>query len=191
MSRTGKRPVVIPEKVKVSISGGQLFAEGPLGKEKVALNPGAKVEVKDGKILVTRPGDTPADRCVQGTVRSLVANVVHGVSKGYSRDLEINGVGYRAEVKGPVLSMTLGFSHPVEYTIPAGIKVAVEKQTKLTISGSSKYMVGQVSAYIRGFKPPEPYKGKGIKYSDERIIRKVGKAAGAGAGGAAAGAGGK
>jgi large subunit ribosomal protein L6 len=178
---------MIPDKVKVNVTGSVLLADGPLGKERVVLNPGAKVEVKDGKVLVTRPGDTTADRCVQGTVRSLVANAVHGVSKGYSCDLEINGVGYRAEVKGPMLSLTLGFSHPVEYTIPAGIKIMVEKQTKLTISGSNKYMVGQVSAHIRGFKPPEPYKGKGIKYGDERIIRKVGKAAGAGAGGAAAG----
>lgn len=179
MSRTGKKPIVIPDKVKVNLKDGVLQAEGPLGKEEVKINPLAQVSVKDGKVVVAR-GDDESDqsRAVHGLVRALVANAVNGVSTGFSRDLEINGVGYRAEVKGPVLNLTLGFSHPVNYTIPKGIKIAVQNQTRLTVTGSNRDLVGRTAADIRGFRPPEPYKGKGIKYIDETIIRKVGKAAG-------------
>lgn len=179
MSRTGKKPIVIPDKVKVNIKDGTLQAEGPLGKEEVKINPLAQVSVTDGKVVVMRGGDeSDQSRAVHGLVRALVANAVNGVSKGFSRDLEINGVGYRAEVKGPVLNLTLGFSHPVNYSIPKGIKIAVQNQTRLTVTGSNRDLVGRTAADIRGFRPPEPYKGKGIKYIDETIIRKVGKAAG-------------
>lgn len=178
MSRTGKKPIVVPDKVKVSVKDGTLLAEGPLGKEEVKINPLAQVTIKDGQVVVARENDSDQSRAVHGLVRALVANAVNGVSKGFNRDLEINGVGYRAEVKGPVLNLTLGYSHPVNYTIPKGIKIAVQNQTRLTVTGSNRDLVGRTAADIRGFRPPEPYKGKGIKYIDETIIRKVGKAAG-------------
>lgn len=179
MSRTGKKPIVIPDKVKVNVKDDTLFAEGPLGIEQVTINPLAQVSVVEGKVVVARGGDdSDRSRAVHGLVRALVANAVNGVATGFSRDLEINGVGYRAEIKGPILNLTLGYSHPVNYTIPKGIKIAVQNQTRLTVTGSNRDLVGRTAADIRGFRPPEPYKGKGIKYANETIIRKVGKAAG-------------
>lgn len=178
MSRIGKKIIPVPDKVKVSMKDDVFHAEGPLGKEQVKIHPMAKVAIDSKAVKIERQGDTGDDRRIQGLIRSLVANAVNGVVTGFKKELDINGVGYRAEVKGNALSLTLGFSHAVNYPIPSGIKVAVDKQTHLVVSGSNKDLVGRVSSEIRGFRPPEPYKGKGIKYADEHIIRKVGKAAG-------------
>jgi large subunit ribosomal protein L6 len=183
MSRVGKAPVKIPEKVKVLLEGGRLRAEGPLGKMDVPLDPLLEIKVADGKIVVTRKDETIAARCRHGLIRNLIRNAVEGVSQGYKRELDITGVGFRAEVKGANLVMALGYSHPVEFTIPTGIKIAVEKQTHLTVSGFAKDLVGETAARIRKLRLPEPYKGKGIKYTEEVIRRKVGKAAVASGGG--------
>lgn len=181
MSRVGKKIIPVPDKVKVKVENAVFYAEGPLGKEKVVLHPQTQATVKDNQITVSVLGGTDESRRFQGLLRALIANAVNGVAKGFSKDLDINGVGYRAEVKGKVLNLTLGFSHPVEYQIPDGIKITVDKQTHLVVGGSNRELVGRVSAEIRKLKPPEPYKGKGIKYTSEVIVRKVGKAAGAGA----------
>jgi len=178
MSRIGKKIIPVPDKVKVSMKDDVFLAEGPLGKEQVKIHPMAKLALDAKVVKVERSSDDADARRIQGLVRSLVANAVSGVSTGFKKELDINGVGYRAELKGNSLNLTLGFSHPVNYDIPTGIKVAVDKQTHLVVTGSNKDLVGRVSADIRRFRPPEPYKGKGIKYSDETIIRKVGKAAG-------------
>lgn len=178
MSRTGKQPIKLPEKVKVTFQAGLLTAQGPLGTESVNINDLTALDIKDNVIYISRKDEEKHTRCVHGMTRAMVANAVNGVSTGFSRDLEINGVGYRAELKGKVLNLTLGFSHVVNYEIPDGIKIAVKDQTKLTVTGSNKEMVGRVASQIRGYRPPEPYKGKGVKYADEHIIRKVGKAAG-------------
>lgn len=178
MSRTGKKEIVIPEKVKITIKDGSILTEGPLGKEEVQIHPLTTV-TQDGKNLkIARVEETIEGRSVHGLMRALIANAVNGVSVGFKRDLEINGVGYRAEVKGETLKLTLGFSHIVDYSIPKGIKIVVQDQTKMSVNGSNKELVGRVAAELRKFRPPEPYKGKGIKYADETIIRKVGKAAG-------------
>lgn len=178
MSRVGKKPILVPDKVRVSLSGSVFKVEGPLGTEIVEIPLLAVVQVEPKQVVVGRKSDSSDDRCIQGLTRALLANAINGVSVGFKKDLDINGVGYRAEVKGTVLNLTLGFSHPVNYNVPKGIKIVVDKQTHLEISGANKDMVGRVSADIRRFRPPEPYKGKGIKYSNETIIRKVGKAAG-------------
>lgn len=178
MSRIGKKIIPVPDKVKVSVKDDVFHAEGPLGKEQVKIHPMAKIVLADKVVKVERGGNNADDRRIQGLVRSLVANAVSGVATGFKKELDINGVGYRAELKGNSLSLTLGFSHPVSYNVPTGIKVVVDKQTHLVITGSNKDLVGRVSADIRRFRPPEPYKGKGIKYTNETIIRKVGKAAG-------------
>lgn len=178
MSRIGKKIIPVPDKVKVSLKDDVFLAEGPLGKEQVKIHPMVKLALDTKVVKVERSSDNADGRRIQGLVRSLVANAVSGVATGFKKELDINGVGYRAELKGNSLNLTLGFSHPVSYDIPTGIKVAVDKQTHLVITGSNKDLVGRVSADIRRFRPPEPYKGKGIKYTDETIIRKVGKAAG-------------
>lgn len=178
MSRTGKKSISIPDKVKVNLKGNVIATEGPLGKEEVTVHPMTDVIIEGKTIQVTRKNDSPEVRSLHGLMRALIDNAVNGVAVGFKRNLEINGVGYRAEVKGEILKLTLGFSHIVDFGIPKGIKIAVTDQTKLSISGSNKETVGRVAAEIRKFRPPEPYKGKGIKYSDETIIRKVGKAAG-------------
>ncbi|MBF8250395.1 MAG: 50S ribosomal protein L6 [Deltaproteobacteria bacterium] len=180
MSRIGKIPVVIPQGVKVAVVGDLLKVDGPKGKLSQKINPGVNISVNDGKIVFTRPAENSESRTVQGLIRSLVSNMVDGVTKGYERKLEISGVGYRAEVQGDSLVMSLGFSHPVKYQLPAGVKAEVEKQTMITLSGADKQVIGQAAANIRGFKPPEPYKGKGIKYQGEKILRKAGKAGKAG-----------
>lgn len=183
MSRVGKMPVKIPDKVKVTLAGAVLRAEGPLGKLEIAVDPLLDVKVADGHVVITRRDETADARSRHGLIRNLVRNVVEGVSQGYKKELDITGVGFRAEVKGSVLSMTLGYSHPIEFPIPQGIKIAVEKQTHLTVTGPSKELVGETTARIRKYREPEPYKGKGIRYSDEVIRRKVGKAAVASGGG--------
>lgn len=182
MSRTGKRPVALPDKVKVRTNDGVLFVEGPLGKSQVALSEWVQVKADDKSIVVTRKDDSRKAKETHGLIRALVQSAVQGVSTGFKKGLEIEGIGYRAEVKGNDLNLTLGYSHPVVFPIPAGIKIAVEKLTKLSVSGSDKTLVGQVAANIRALRRPEPYKGKGIRYEGEVIQRKEGKAAAASGG---------
>ncbi len=175
MSRIGKLPVKIPEKVKVSVDGSMVKFEGPKGKVQLKMAPTLKVEVKGGEVRVSRPDDTPEAKALHGLSRTLVANAVHGVLSGYERVLEISGVGYRAEVAGKKLNLAVGFSHPVAYDLPEGITCEVEKQTRVTLRGADKHLLGMTASQIRLIRPPEPYKGKGIKYAEERIRRKVGK----------------
>lgn len=183
MSRVGKKPISLPDKVKVTFKDGNLLVEGPLGKLSRTLNPETKVEVKDKEVLVTRQGDEPKNRALHGLNRALVQNMVTGVSAGFTKELDIQGVGYRAEVKGSNLNLSLGFSHPMEFPIPEGIKIKVDKLTHVVISGFDKIQVGQIAADLRKIRPPEPYKGKGVRYSNEVVKRKAGKAAAGSAGG--------
>lgn len=180
MSRVGKVPVKIPSGVKVDIKDGLVKVEGPKGKLSHKVPRGVTAKVADGSILVTRDEEIANNAsALQGLTRTLIHNMVHGASVGFTKELDIVGVGYRAAVKGTTLSMTLGFSHPVDFALPAGITAKVENNTHLVVSGFDKELLGLVAAKIRGFKPPEPYQGKGIKYTDEKIVRKQGKAAGA------------
>lgn len=180
MSRVGKAPVKVLQGVKVEIKGDSVKVEGPKGKlsHKVPLGVIAKLE--DGSIVVTRDETLSSKAAaLHGLTRTLIHNMVHGVHSGFSKELDIVGVGYRAAVKGSTLSMTLGYSHPVDYVLPAGITAKVENNTHLVVTGADRILVGMVAAKIRSFKEPEPYQGKGIKYTNEHIIRKQGKAAGA------------
>jgi large subunit ribosomal protein L6 len=176
MSRIGKLPVPIPAGVKVSLSGNEMTVTGPKGTLKQTLHERMVIAVEADQIVVNRPSNEIKDLALHGLTRSLINNMVVGVSQGFKKGLEINGVGYRAEISGKVLTMSLGYSHPVVYELPEGISVEVEKQTKLSVIGIDKQLVGSTSAKIRSFRAPEPYKGKGIKYADERILRKAGKA---------------
>lgn len=178
MSRTGNAIIKIPEKVKVNLTGKDFLVEGPLGKERVTLHAWTDAEIKDGHIHVKRSKETKDARSIHGMIRAILANAVNGVSTGFKKELQINGVGYRAQVAGKKLKLTLGYSHEVNYDIPEGIKIAVQDQTAITVTGHDKELVGRTAAEIRKYRMPEPYKGKGIKYNDEVIIRKVGKAAG-------------
>lgn len=176
MSRIGKQPIEIPPKVKVAISGPSVKVEGPLGSAERTFR-GVKF-ASDGKKVDVSPVDqSRTARALWGLSRTLLSNMVHGVSKGFERVLEINGVGYRAEVKGSELTLTLGKSHPVIFNLPTGIKAEVDKQVILKLIGTDKELLGQTAAKIRSFRPPEPYKGKGVKYQEETIRRKAGKAA--------------
>jgi large subunit ribosomal protein L6 len=175
MSRIGKKPIAIPAGVKVALNGSVLRVEGPMGQLQRVLNDGVQVEITASEIIVQRPSETISSRALHGLTRTLVANMVDGVSKGFQRVLEIHGVGYRADVKGSLMTLALGYSHPVEYPLPEGVSAEVEKQTKITVKGIDKELVGATAAKIRSFREPEPYKGKGIKYAGERIIRKAGK----------------
>ena len=176
MSRIGKEPITVPEGVKVSLGGGVFVAEGPKGKVSQKVVPRVEVSVDDGVIRVTRNGDAGPDRAMHGLMRALLANAVTGVSEGFSKVLEINGVGYKAEHQGSKVRFALGYSHPVNFAIPDGITIEIDKNVRMTVSGADRQQVGQVSAEIRSLRKPEPYKGKGIKYADEIIRRKVGKA---------------
>ncbi len=175
MSRVGKNPVAIPAGVNVEVSGGKLSAKGKLGVLTLGLSSEVTVKVENGQVSVQPVGDTKRARMMWGTTRNLVRNMVTGVATGYSKSLEINGVGYRAAVQGKELILQLGYSHEIKYPIPEGITVKAEKPTALTISGADRQKVGQVAAEIRSFRGPEPYKGKGIKYDTETILRKEGK----------------
>lgn len=179
MSRIGKRPVEIPEKVKLEIGEAAIKVQGPKGALDVPIGRRVQVALEDGTAVVRREDDSAEARAMQGLTRSLLANAVTGVSEGFNRVLEINGVGYRAEVKGKELHLTLGLSHPVVFPLPEGVTAAVERQTVLTLSSYDKQLLGQVADNVRSLRPPEPYKGKGIKYADETIRRKQGKAGGA------------
>ena len=175
MSRIGKLPIEIPKGVKISFTDSVLSVQGPNGTLTRLIMPVVSLDIRDTAIEVTRCDDSTAARAAHGLSRTLINNMVVGVTKGFQRDLEINGVGYRAEVKGKVLVLALGYSHPVNFPIPDGISVDVEKMTKMSVKGFDKELVGQTAAKIRSFRSPEPYKGKGIKYADETILRKAGK----------------
>ncbi|MCC7442009.1 MAG: 50S ribosomal protein L6 [Bdellovibrionales bacterium] len=179
MSRVGKQPIKVDASVKVQVQGDLVRIEGKGGKLSHRLPEGMKVDLKDGKLIVGVPADaSPKVLALWGTTRTVLSNMVHGVAASFNSELDIVGVGYRAALKGKVLSLSLGFSHSIEYPIPEGIAIKVDG-THLVVSGADKVLVGQVAAKIRGFRPPEPYQGKGVKYTDERIVRKQGKAAGA------------
>jgi large subunit ribosomal protein L6 len=175
MSRIGKQPIAIPAKVKVDVKGSKVFVEGPKGKLDMEIPRRTSLKIENGIIVVSRDGEDAEARALHGLSRALLNNLVKGVSEGYSKKLEINGVGFKAAVQGKMVNMNLGYSHPINYEIPEQIKVTVEENTKITIEGPSKQVVGQVAAELRSFYPPEPYKGKGVKYSDERVERKEGK----------------
>lgn len=175
MSRIGKKPIAIPAGVKIALSGSTVTVEGQKGRLSRELNSDVSVAVEADKVVVTRPDNGKETGNLHGLTRTLVANMVEGVTKGFEKVLEINGVGYRAEAKGNVLNLSLGYSHPIEYPLPTGITAEVEKQTKITVRGIDKELVGATAAKIRSFRGPEPYKGKGIKYATERILRKAGK----------------
>ena len=178
MSRIGRMPIPVPQGTKVEVRDGLFVAEGPKGRVEQTLFEGYPVEVKDGTIEVARSGDSGPQRSLHGLLRALLANAVQGVSAGFTKQLDIVGVGYRAEVKGPQVQFALGYSHPVLYDIPEGIKIEIDKSNRVTISGADRQKVGQVAAEIRGLRRPDPYKGKGIKYTNEVLRRKVGKAGG-------------
>lgn len=178
MSRIGKVPVAIPAGVTVTVQGHRIAVKGPKGELARELPQDLTVTHGDGKVALARPSDDPRHKALHGLARTLVANMVQGVTKGYSKQLEIVGVGYKAEARPWGLQLALGFSHPIEYRAPAGIKLTAPQPTQVIIEGADKEMVGQVAAELRSLRPPEPYKGKGIKYVDEQIRRKAGKAAG-------------
>ena len=179
MSRIGKQPVARPSGVDVSLDGQALRVKGKKGELTLDVHPEMAIEVDDTEIRVTRPSDEARHKALHGLTRSLVANMVEGVTEGFSRTLEIVGVGYRAEMKGKSLGLLLGFSHPVSYDPPEGVSIETPNQTTVVVSGADKQAVGQAAAVIRGFRPPEPYKGKGVRYQGEQIRRKAGKTAGA------------
>jgi large subunit ribosomal protein L6 len=179
MSRVGKQPIKLPSGVKVDVKNGMVNVEGPKGKLKHELPTGVSVAVESGVVKVARDGKVEGASALHGLTRTLVHNMVHGVSQGFSKELEVVGVGYRAATKGNVLSLTVGYSHEVDYKLPDGIQAKVDANTKITITGADKMLVGLVAAKVRSFKQPEPYQGKGIKYANEVIVRKQGKAAGA------------
>jgi large subunit ribosomal protein L6 len=175
MSRIGKLPIEIPKGVKLNFIDSVLSVQGPNGKLSRVIMPCVTLNITETSLEVTRNDEATSSRAAHGLTRTLINNMVTGVTKGFQTDLEINGVGYRAEVKGKELVLSLGYSHPVNFPIPEGIAIEVEKMTKLSVKGYDKEMVGQTAAKIRSFRGPEPYKGKGIKYANETILRKAGK----------------
>jgi large subunit ribosomal protein L6 len=176
MSRIGKQPIEIPKGVTVNVANGEIQVKGPKGTLSGAVPAGIGAKVEEGRLILERPDDTKRSRAMHGLARALANNMVIGTSEGFVKRLEIEGVGYRAEVKGKKLNLLLGFSHPVAMDIPEGLKVSVDQNTKVTIEGSDKQAVGEFAANVRSLRPPEPYKGKGVRYDDEHIRRKVGKA---------------
>ncbi len=177
MSRIGRKPIPLPAGVMVSISPGRVMVNGPLGELSQTVPQRITVEKQDGEIVVTRPTDRGPDRALHGLTRTLVANMVEGVTNGFEKRLEIQGVGYRAQLKGEDLELAVGYSHPVAYKAPKGISFDVPQPTVVVVRGIDKQRVGQVAAEIRSVRPPEPYKGKGIRYAGEYVRRKVGKRA--------------
>jgi large subunit ribosomal protein L6 len=177
MSRIGRKPISVPESVTIDVSPGHVSVEGPKGKLAQDLSADMKVEQSDGVLTIARPTDRGEHRALHGLTRSLIANMVEGVTDGFEKRLEIQGVGYRAQLKGKNLELALGYSHPVSIEAPEGIEFEVPQQTEIIVRGIDKQLVGQVAADIRKRRPPEPYKGKGIRYRDEHVMRKVGKRA--------------
>ncbi len=175
MSRIGKVPVPIPDKVKVDVKNGTVLVEGPKGKVTKTFAPEVKISVADKKVSFAPVDDSRFARAMFGTARSVIAGMVKGVTEGYVKDLEIQGVGFKANLKGKQLDLALGYSHPILFDIPEGIKITVADQTKVKIEGCDKQLVGAVTATIRGYYPPEPYKGKGVRIVGERVRRKEGK----------------
>ncbi len=178
MSRIGRRPISLPQSVQASIEGQTIRIKGPRGELERRLHPAVQVTLENGDIVVRRPSDENEHKALHGLTRTLVANMVEGVEKGFQKQLEIVGVGYRAEVRPYGLQLALGYSHPVEYRAPKGIKLTAPQPTAIVVEGADKELVGQVAAELRSLRPPEPYKGKGIKYAGEAIRRKAGKAGG-------------
>ena len=187
MSRIGKKPVIVPKEATARIDGGVLTIKGKNGELTLDINEGRygaiAVAIEDGSIAVTRKEDSRLGRTQQGLVRALIQNMVTGVTEAFSKTLEMVGVGYKADAKGSSLNLNLGFSHPIDFAVPDGINVAVEKNTRITVSGADRQLVGETAARIRKLRPPEPYKGKGIRYENEIVRRKVGKAAAGATGG--------
>ena len=179
MSRIGKKPIPIPQGVKVLVEGEIVRAEGPKGKLSQPVPRGLNARVDDGRVVVTREGDQRTVRALHGLTRALLANMVNGVKDGFERKLDIVGIGYRAQAQGRNIQLSLGYSHPVIFPLPEGITVEIDKQTAITLRGADKALLGQTAARLRALRKPDPYKGKGIKYADEVIRRKVGKKAGA------------
>ena len=175
MSRIGKKPISIPKGVTVKVLDGAIEVQGPKGKMRQAFPASIRFQMSDGHLVAERSSEDPALAKYHGLARSLVANAVLGVSEGYKRELDIVGVGYRAEVKGKQVVFALGYSHPVVFDIPAGIEVVIEKQTHITVTGVDRQLVGQVAANIRGFRKPDPYKQKGVRYTGEVLKKKAGK----------------
>ena len=175
MSRIGRKPIKVPSNVKVAIEGQTVKVEGPKGKLAHTAPQSLKVSHSDGQLVVSRAGDHRSVRALHGLTRSLLSNMVQGVTAGFEKKLEIVGIGYRAQLQGRNLQLALGYSHPVLFPIPEGIQAEVDRQVVITLRGADKALVGQVAANVRALRPPEPYKGKGIKYVDETIRRKVGK----------------
>ena len=178
MSRIGRKPVPVPNGVTVTVNGPAIMVKGPRGELSRKLHPDMQVKVENGTVTVERPSDEDRHRALHGLTRSLIANMVEGVTQGYKKQLEITGVGYKAEVKPFGLQLALGYSHPVEYRAPAGIKLTAPQPTAVVIEGADKEKVGQVAAEIRALRKPEPYKGKGVRYQGEQVRRKAGKAGG-------------
>ena len=175
MSRVAKKPIVLPKGVEFNIQSGNVSVKGPKGTLSIAKPAGIEVKIEDGTALLSTNDDAMIP--LTGTLRAIIANMVHGVSEGFQRKLDLVGVGYRASMQGNDLNLALGFSHPVVFAAPEGITIATPTQTEILVSGADKQRVGEVAAKIRAFRPPEPYKGKGVKYSDETIIRKEAKKA--------------
>jgi large subunit ribosomal protein L6 len=175
MSRVGKKPITVPKGVEIKIKGGHIEVQGPSGSLERDIHPDVKVTVEGDTVQVTRPTDMGFHRALHGTTRALIANMVIGVTKGFTKELEIQGIGYKAEMQGNKLNLTLSMSHPVVYVAREGISIEVPAPTKIVVKGTDKELVGQVAAEIRAIDPPEPYKGKGIRYVGEHVRRKAGK----------------
>jgi large subunit ribosomal protein L6 len=176
MSRVGKLPIPVPDSVQITLDGSRVRVKGPKGELERSFEPSMKIEMADGEIRVSRPSDNARHRSLHGLTRTLVANMVEGVTQGFERSLEIHGVGYRAQQRGKDVELTVGYSHPVQIEAPAGIDLVVESPTLLHVRGTDKEVVGEIAARIRRVRPPEPYKGKGIRYRGEQVRRKAGKA---------------
>jgi large subunit ribosomal protein L6 len=177
MSRIGQKPIIIPDKVKITVQGPLVNIEGPRGKLKHSLPEGIEARLEGKELLVKKTGETRQHKALHGLSRSLLANFVQGAHEGFQKKLEIQGVGFKAALQGKILNLNLGFSHPITYPVPDDIKVTVTDNTNITIEGADKQKVGAVAADIRAYYPPEPYKGKGVRYAGEQIIRKEGKTA--------------
>lgn len=178
MSRIGKQPITIPAGVEVKQQNGTMVVKGPKGELSITINPTIQIEIADSQIKLSRPSDIKQHRAIHGLYRSLIANMVEGVTQGYEKKLEIRGVGYRAEMKGKSLHLQVGYSHPIVFKPPSSITITCESPTAITVSGIDKELVGKVAAKIRSFRKPEPYKGKGIRYLGEYVREKAGKTAG-------------
>ncbi|QYZ65828.1 MAG: 50S ribosomal protein L6 [Gammaproteobacteria bacterium (ex Lamellibrachia satsuma)] len=175
MSRIAKSPISLPSGVEVKLDGQSVSVKGPKGSMQLLVNDLVAINQNDGVVNVTPKQEDKSSWAMAGTMRALINNLVTGVTQGFERKLELVGVGYRAQAKGKVLNLSLGFSHPVEYPVPEGIEIATPSQTEIVVSGSDKQLVGQVAAEVRAYRPPEPYKGKGVRYSDEHVVRKEAK----------------